>query len=240
MSPPLLSFALYSPPQLAVIAAGCLLWVAVYLLVLVAIARRRFVELPALGVCGNLAWEFLWGVLRGDGLARDTGLLFALGYKTWFALDVVIFAALLRYGPRYVRGPRLAARFRPLCLVGVVTMFALFGAWAADGLDNTAGVWTAYVDNLVLSALYVFALIDPTDAPRRSTAIAWLKMLGTGLVSVGVCLRYRESRLLLVMCSLTLLLDLAYIAMLRAAKRAAGTMRSDGPAADADQPFVSR
>ena len=40
---------------------GFLLWGFAYGVVLYKIWKHKFVEIPAVAVCGNLTWELLWG-----------------------------------------------------------------------------------------------------------------------------------------------------------------------------------
>lgn len=210
-----ITFELYSAPLYAILALGCGLWFVVYGIVIRNLVRNQFVEIPFVGVCGNLAWELVWGGFFHESVAEGFGRLFALGYALWLVIDVVISYGVLRYGQKQFAIPGLSEHFKLVCVGAFVAFFTMFYSFAAQGLDLPGGTITAYLDNLVLSAVYVCLVLVHPEPQWFSRAVGWLKMAGTGLVSVAVCVKWHENYFLMSMCASTLILDVLYIALHR-------------------------
>lgn len=81
----LISFSIFSPGLVLIIGIGCLLWAVIYLIVLKNSKKNKFVEIPAIGVCGNLAWEFVWGIAFFNSVASGLGYLFAWDIESGFS-----------------------------------------------------------------------------------------------------------------------------------------------------------
>ena len=84
----------YSVPQLVLFGVAAAYWVWVYVVVIKDILKNRFVGIPVLAVCANIAWEFLWSFF----FYTNMGAFFEWGYRAWFILDVFIFYSVLRFG----------------------------------------------------------------------------------------------------------------------------------------------
>jgi hypothetical protein len=92
------------------------------------------------------------------------------------------------------------------CAVGVATM-------VASGLDTPIGATSAYIDNVALSSLYVIIMLRADDPHDFSLPVAWLKMLGTGLNTVFMCIHpaYAHNTFLRYLAILTGVIDCYYI-----------------------------
>jgi len=208
MSPePLVNTAEYSTPALLFFAAGGLAWALAYMGVLREIVRRKFVEIPATAVAGNIAWEFTWGIVH----RTDLGALFVWGYRTWFLLDVFIVWGLLRYGVRHLATPRLRDYFRLAVVLAILAFTATLYLLVRQGYDTSTGLVSGYMVTLMMSALYIPQFFRERDRAPYSPFVAWCKLLGNGLV-IGFCvLVYPENRFLLTLCAVTLVLDVYYV-----------------------------
>ncbi len=208
MSPePLVNTAEYSTPALLFFAAGGLAWALAYMGVLREIVRRKFVEIPATAVAGNIAWAFTWGIVH----RTDLGALFVWGYRTWFLLDVFIVWGLLRYGVRHLATPRLRDYFRLAVVLAILAFTATLYLLVRQGYDTSTGLVSGYMVTLMMSALYIPQFFRERDRAPYSPFVAWCKLLGNGLV-IGFCvLVYPENRFLLTLCAVTLVLDVYYV-----------------------------
>ena len=160
---------------------GCLLWVAVYVVIVRNVFRYHFVEMPAVIGASNLSWEFIWSWIYYTVM----GHLFTIAYRMWFFVDVFIFASLLKYGWKQGFPPQVIRVFKPMMFFALFATGALWYSYVAGGHnDHGIGNITAYAGNLFISALYLFQLARMKDVRALSPAISWLKMLGTGLITV--------------------------------------------------------
>lgn len=203
--------SLFSPFNIAILVVACSLWGAVYVIVIRNIIKEKFVEIPIIGVLGNFAWEFVWSFPYGEHVAQGLGGFFMWGYRAWFFLDVFIVYSLFRYGALQVQTEVIRRHLRPI-MAGLLIMFGvLFYTYAYSGYDNLVGTMTAYLDNILMSAFYVHLLLTRKNTQGFSEFVAWGKMLGTGLVSLAVCLQFNTNLFLIAICVATFVLDVLYI-----------------------------
>jgi hypothetical protein len=215
----------YTPLQLGLNAAGCLLWVVVYYVIVRDILRKRFVEMPFFIACGNLGWEFVWSV----PFSPNSGLLFAWLYRSAFVLDLFIFANLLRYGQKQVATPELLRHWRTFCLVLVAAWVALCYFFRSSGLDDAIGATSGYILNLFISVLYFQLYFRVRDPQYFSPLVAWMRMLGTALISASVWLIFPENRFVQTLGVFCFVLDCLFIALLHAERGAPAAVPSPAP-----------
>lgn len=198
----------YTILQHVFFALGCLLWVVTYIIVISAIRRKQFVEIPVVAVSANFAWEFLWSFF----FITDMGLLYVWGYRIWFFLDCFIFLGLLHYGYKQMALPQFRSIAKPLTV-------ALLAAWIFmlyfyirnyDYPISHNGAYSGYILNVMMSALYIPAFLTYGKTLPFNTLAAWCKGIGTLFITVFCFLRY-DDWFLLSMCVVTTLLDASYI-----------------------------
>ena len=202
---------LYTVPQLLVFVTGCGLWALLYLILIRNFLRDRFVEMPIVAAASNFGWEFLWAFV----FKTDMGLLMNLGYKLWFFLDVFIFAAVLRYGKDQVHIPELRRHFRASMLLILLAFGIGYYFFTAEGFDTPTGLTSGLIANVVISGLYPLMMLRKPSLAGISTAIAWLKMLGTGLITLFAFMYFQEGAWFIKSLGLAVLaLDLYYLYLL--------------------------
>ena len=206
-----------------------LCWTATYVLIL----RRGFLDrtygMPLAALAANLSWELIYTLHPQNRLQGAVNLV-------WLLLDVGLLAQLVAFGPR-----ELPAWPRGKLLFG----FALAAA-VASGLiwtvgvdlgDETAGIYAAFGQNLLMSLLFLQMLharrrsspIDPQtgrvaphprgDLRGQSIWIGVFKGLGTALVSAAFVwgvwadpsVSIAASRSLPLLYGLILLADAVYV-----------------------------
>lgn len=206
----------YTPLELFFYLGGFLLWGAAYGSLLVRVHRHRFVEIPALAVCGNVTWEFLWGFVWQVEMLGSTLQWF---YRLGCLLDVGILTFTFLYGAKQVTLPVLRRFFRPALLAGLAGWTAFYWTFRGQGYDLPLGSNSAYVVNIVMSTLYIGLVLRTPDASLFGATIGWLKGLGTGMVTVFVFLAYPENRFVQTLGVITALLDVTYLAVLHLRQR---------------------
>ena len=229
MNQPWLNTVDFTPLQLGLFAVGCLGWVVAYVQVIVMLHRRKFVEIPAGAVAANIAWEFVWGFLYGSNMGR----LFTWGYALWCLQDVYITWNVFKYGAKQVSNPHLRSWFKPALAFGIVAWGVGIYCFVGDGNDTGYGAISGYILNVMMSALYIQLLLQH-DVDDFSELVAWSKMLGTALLSVFNVMVKGDDLFLMSLCAITLLLDIAYIALYYQRRKAHEPLLNAGRAAGAE------
>jgi hypothetical protein len=210
MGDPLLRFeAPLTGWEFAFYALGWLVWtpsyaVAIYDLFWGSKRKHRPCLIPTIAVCGNVAFEGVWFFL-GD--FSHAGLIKWL-YLGAFLLDLPILVGVLIYGrfgtPRFYKIDannnwhyRFGDTRRDTTRHWVVVLVILVGWIAAFvclrfSYEVPLGSVGAYLDNTVMSGLFVLAVWIAPDTPN-SKWMAWSKFLGTFFVTIFVSLHYRGS-----------------------------------------------
>jgi hypothetical protein len=196
----------YTMPEVILFALGCLCWVIVYLIVIKNIRKHNFVEVPAVAVCANFAWEALWSW----SYTTDMGLLFVWGYRIWFFLDVFIVISLFRYGYKQVINDQLRDKFIPYTIFGMVCWFGGLYFFIGE-YGNPMGATSGYILNVMMSALYIMLFLNRDSIEGFSFTAGILKGVGTALISIFCFMRWSDDPFLLVLCVATFVLDALYI-----------------------------
>ena len=199
----------YPVPLLILFGVGCFGWVVAYVAIVKSALRNQFLEIPAGAVVANIAWEFVWGFLYPNELGR----FFSWGYRVWFFFDLGIVYMLFRFGDRQMGLPELKAIFRPACVFGIVAWAVGIYFFVGEGYDTGYGAISGYILNTMMSALYLVIILRHGHLYDFSLVVAWSKMLGTALLTVFNFIVQPHNPYLLLLCLLTLALDLLYIGL---------------------------
>lgn len=204
----------YSVLEHVFFLTGCFMWVVVYLIVIRNIKRFKFIEIPMVAICANFAWEFLWSWV----FLTDMGLVYVWGYRVWFILDCFILFSVFRYGyKQLVNMPKKS--YLPLLVGGLMASFLLlyFYIQQYDWPISKMGAYSGYVLNVMMSALYISLFLRMKNKAMFSLWGAWLKGVGTVLISV-FCFLHFDDPFLLSMCVVTAVLDATYMVTFYKAK----------------------
>lgn len=198
----------YTAEEHIFFAIGCLLWVFTYIMVIRAIRKEQFVEIPIVAVLANFSWEFLWSFV----FTTDMGELYVWGYRIWFFLDCFIVYGLFRYGWKQLSNPYLIKNYIVLLIFGLacwfVNLYYYIDKW--DAPVTHMGANSGYILNVFMSLLYPLLLLSRPNTDGFSYLSAWFKGVGTVLISVFCFLKFSDPWLLS-MCVITGLLDAWYI-----------------------------
>jgi hypothetical protein len=162
------------------IALGLLadvLWMLAYIFAICVGFRDHTYGFPLVAVCLNVSWEFLFSLVF-----RPESKLRMIVYLIWLALDLVILYQLLRWGAAE-QVPLIRAHFIPIVL-GTLVLAVIGHVTFHNTFNDPDGEDAAFAINLVMSILFVFLLFDRPDLRGLSYATAWLKMLGTLILSL--------------------------------------------------------
>jgi hypothetical protein len=209
MPHPLFNTKDYSMPQLILFGIAAAFWVIVYINVIRDIIKYKFVGIPALAVCANIAWEFLWSIM----FYTNMGAMFEWGYRAWFILDVFIFYSVLKYGKIQFPVKLFQNRFQLILICAFLCWVAAIYALTKQFFDPIGAV-SAYLVNVHMSALYILFIVRFPTEKSLSLGTAWYKMLGTALTSVFCFWVFPDQYFMLTLCVITFVLDMVYIFLL--------------------------
>ncbi|MEL6537897.1 MAG: hypothetical protein AAFQ98_20925, partial [Bacteroidota bacterium] len=171
---------------------------------------HKFVEIPILAVCANFSWEFLWSWV----FTTDMGLVYVWGYRIWFFLDVFILISLFRFGYKQIRIPSMVPYSKLIIGAGLAAWFYMlyFYIKIYDAPISHMGIYSGYILNVFMSALYIPTLLGLRDQFPFSRLVAWAKGVGTFLITIFGFLRF-DDPFLISMMVVTTVLDATYITL---------------------------
>lgn len=207
----------------AIMLSSGALWTLTYVLII----RRGFLDrtygMPLVALCANISWEFIFSFIFHPSrpIQRPVNIV-------WFCLDLIILLQVLGYGPReFPDLPRglFYAMFALALALSFLTILSITREFA-----DYDGVYSAYGQNFMMSALFITMLLVRRSLRGQSLAIAIFKMLGTVLASVAFYFYnpdYQGSPLLSFLYVAIFALDLIYIlALYRVGTNITKTRRS--------------
>ena len=188
------------------IASG-IFWSLTYLLIIKRGFADRACGMPMAALCLNISWEFIFSfVYPHQGLQRYIDMI-------WFGLDLVIVYQYLRFGQRGNLSIWRKKLFYPIFIAILATSFGII-LFTTTEFNNMQGDYTAFGQNLLMSILFIFMLLDQEGTDGQSIYIALFKMLGTLSASMIVFLGMPTSGLMVFYCIAILIFDLLYTVLL--------------------------
>ncbi len=214
MNEPIINLQDYTVAEHLFFAVGCAMWVATYVIVIRNIRRFAYIEIPMIAISANFAWEFLWSwVFR-----TDMGSLYVWGYRLWFVLDCFIVWHTFRLAWKQLSQGIPARAANWFFGAGLAASFFMLYFYIKnfDLPTSHMGAYSGYVLNVLMSALYLPLLLRE-NIRLLSEVNAWLKGVGTALISVFCFLHFKDWYLLS-MCVVTGVLDASYILLFLSVK----------------------
>lgn len=197
--------------QMILFIIGCIFWLLTYIIYIKNIKSKQFVEIPLIVVSLNIAWEFIWSFPFGSSVGNYMGTSIQIGYSLWFFFDCFIFWGILKYGYKQFQNPFFRDNSKIIAIITVIFGLIFFYTFKNAGYDTEIGTISAYLDNIMISALYIFLFVNQDDKSLFSIQVAWYKMLGTGLISVALVWHWNENYFLMFITTVVLLLDIYYL-----------------------------
>lgn len=212
-------------PNVKIILAAFIgtMWSASYVLIIFRGFTDRTYGMPIVAASCNISWEFIFTFIH------PLPVLERVISAIWLMLDAAILATIVRFGPaEFGRTPRWAFFAG---LAGIIAASYLAILLVADSFDMARSTLTAFIANLLMSALFLSMLqarwasrAERADPVRgQSLPIAWTKMIGTASASLATYLYlfrpYRASPVLPFIFVTIFAIDVAYIISLHLARR---------------------
>jgi hypothetical protein len=156
--------------------ASGLCWTLVYLLIIVRSYRDKTYGMPYWALAFNLSWEFIFSfVLRTDLPHLQLQLLVN---RVWLVFDIFLVVAYIRYGQKEWPSHLPHTLFYPYSLLALGIGY-LFVYLLSVELDHSQGMYAAFIQNLMMSWLFIAMLNRRKSLAGQSVGIAVLKLAGT-------------------------------------------------------------
>ncbi len=163
--------------------------------------------MPVVACFGNLAWETYYLFFE------PWNPTFLVVNCFWFALDLIILYQVFKYAPREFSGITVEKLYSIFIFALLLAFFINHFAFKA----NLVVVTSAFVQNFLMSALFISMLILRGNSRGQNIYIALTKMLGTLLVAIQFHFIQKSSlnnHLLHFLYVSVFLMDLLYIVLL--------------------------
>jgi hypothetical protein len=149
-----------------------LFWTTAYVLIIRQGFRDRTYGMPIVALCANMAWEFIFSVVR-----PPADLLSHTVFVVWLCFDLGIAYTVVRFGRR-----EFSYLSRSVFLVGCLVTFALSYLCidlASRQLDAGGPTVVAFAINLMMSGLFLGMLAGRGSTRGQSPVVAAAKLVGT-------------------------------------------------------------
>ena len=191
-------------------------WTIVYIEAIRLGFKYKTYAMPIAALGLNIAWEWMYAV---HDLAVDPGVQ-AWVNLTWALADVVILVTFFRYGrrelPDFVSRPLFIAWGVAIILTSFLIQWLFIAEFGMAG--NTAAIYSAFLQNLLMSGLFIAMFVARRGPRGQSLLIAIAKWIGT--LAPTIAIGFLENNLFVIgiglLCSV---FDLAYIGLLLWARR---------------------
>ena len=191
-------------------------WTIVYIELIRLGFRDRTYGMPLFALALNISWESIQFFIDifSNAITVQTWI-----NLVWFLLDIVITYTYFKYGKEEF--PKNVNRnyFIPWSIIVLITAFVLEYLFVIQFGRDMGTRYSAFIQNLIMSVLFIGMLTRRTDAKGQNLNIAVSKCAGTLAPTIlfGIIL---SNYLILVLGIFCLLFDSIYIYLLNAALRA--------------------
>jgi hypothetical protein len=199
-------------------------WTIVYIESIRVGFHDKSYAMPFWALALNIAWEFLHAVMgfRAVGLTLQIGINF-----TWFLLDIGLLYTFFRYGRKHFPATLSPSMFFVWGILGILTAFILQYFFIVEFGLMMGAVYSAFLQNLLMSVLFITMLAQRGNSEGQSLLIAISKCIGTLAPTIfmgvlGISGLMAPNRLVLVCGILIFFFDLVYIWQLARLKRIKG------------------
>jgi hypothetical protein len=151
-------------------------WTLVYLLIIVHSYRDRTYGMPYWALAFNFSWEFIFSFVLS---IHSPGLQLQLIInRIWLVFDLVIFIAYFLYGKREWPSHLPSSLFYPYSILVLIISY-FFVYLISTELDHSQGMYAAFIQNLMMSWLFIAMLHRRRNTAGQSIGIAVFKLIGT-------------------------------------------------------------
>jgi len=203
-------------------------WSIVYLAAIKVGIKDKIYAIPFWALALNFAWEVLHGIF---GLAEIGFSAQSIINILWALLDCGILYTFFKYGA--TESPTFLNKrvFISFSVVGILISFVVQYAFIHEFTLVLAGAYSAYLQNLLMSVLFITMLMKRKSSKGQNLCIAFFKWIGTlaptilfGVIGVAE-LGGRPNQFVLILGVLICIIDIVYIYLLWLTQKTEKTMQ---------------
>jgi len=196
------------------ILLGGICWTIVYIELIFLGFKEKTYGMPFIALALNFTWEALHSYL---GLKNDISNIQTWIILIWFILDTVIVCTYLIYGKKYFPKQSSKLYFTPWTIIIFLMSFVLQYCFILE-FGNIGKIYSAFIQNLIMSILFINMIVNRTTTAGQSLTIAINKCIGTLALTIlfGVI---GGSKLILALGIFCSVFDILYIYFLNSVKR---------------------
>ena len=189
-------------------------WSIVYIQLIIVGFKYKTYGMPFIALALNFAWEAIHSYidLRSNLLSIQTWITLI-----WFILDIGIVYTYLRYGKKYFPKHTSKKFFMPWTITIFIMSFVIQYYFVVEFRD-LGGMYSAFLQNLIMSILFISLLVNRIDIKGQNLTIAINKWIGTLAPTIlfGIINGHKLVLALGIFCSI---FDLLYIYFLNGIKK---------------------
>jgi hypothetical protein len=153
-----------------------LAWTIVYIEGIRLGFKHRTYAMPFFALALNIAWELIYTFY---GLRTSPADVQTIINAIWFLFDLGILYTYLRFGKKDFPSSIPQSWFLPWTILGLVMAFLLQYAFASEFGQMKGGSYAAFLQNLLMSVLFITMLAQRGSTAGQSLVIAVSKWIGT-------------------------------------------------------------
>ena len=138
--------------------------------------RDRRYAVPFFALALNFAWELLYTV---NGLRTSPSDIQTIINIIWLLFDIGILYTYFKFGKKDFPTSLPQSWFLPWSMLGLVMAFLVQFAFAKEFGQLKGGSYAAFLQNLLMSALFITMLAQRGSTAGQSLVIAVCKWIGT-------------------------------------------------------------
>lgn len=193
---------------------GGVCWTIVYIELIRVGFKNKTYGMPFIALALNVAWEVLYSYI---GLKSNATNIQSWINLIWLLLDIVIVYTYLRYGindfPKH-----LSKKYFMLWNKIIFSMSFVVQYYFVVEFANLGGWYSAFLQNLIMSILFINMLVSRVDTKGQNLTIAINKWIGTVAPTILFGVIY-ANKLVLVLGIFCSIFDIIYIYLLSIAKK---------------------
>ena len=153
-----------------------LCWTLVYVLIIIRSYRDKIYGMPFWALAFNLSWELIFSFLL---LPTSPDLQLQLWInRVWLLFDVALLVAYFKWGRKEWSTTMPMLFFYGYSLLVIITGFFFVYLLSVE-LDHSQGMYAAFIQNLMMSWLFIRMVQRRKSTAGQSIGIAVLKLIGT-------------------------------------------------------------
>ncbi len=198
------------------IALSGICWTVVYIDAIRIGFKHKTYAIPFWALALNISWELFHVISFYQGY----GLKIQVSFNAiWLVLDTIILYTYFRFGREYFPRNMPTQWFYLWSIVILITAFVLQFAFFKEFGLLLGPNYAAFIQNLLMSVLFIVMLVRRNNCEGQSMTIAVSKLIGTLIPTFllglfGIKDYWKPNSFLLVLGFLILIYDLIYIVML--------------------------